>query len=128
LGSLIVSHLQLLTMARSDIAEQERVPFFVHVDELANFTTDSFASLLSEARKYGTRFAVAAQYTSQASDHLLDALLGDAGVRPQLNQRSEVSPRATLSRNSAHSRALRENSLGNFMTAASIDHCSIPSV
>jgi hypothetical protein len=80
LGSLIVSHLQLLTMARSEIAEQERVPFFVHVDELANFTTDSFAGLLSEARKYGTHFAVAAQYTSQASDRLLDALLGNVGT------------------------------------------------
>lgn len=76
LGSLVVSHLQLLTMARSDIPEQERIPFFVHVDELANFTTDSFAGLLSEARKYRTYFAVAAQYTSQASARLLDALLG----------------------------------------------------
>ncbi len=53
LGSLIVSHLQLVAMSRSIIAEEDRVPFFVHVDEFQSFGTDAFASLMSEARKYG---------------------------------------------------------------------------
>jgi len=50
LGSLLVSHLQLVAMARSELAPEQRVPFFVLIDEFSNFSTDAFASLLSEAR------------------------------------------------------------------------------
>lgn len=52
LGSLLVSHLQFVAMARSELAPEERVPFFVLIDEFSNFSTDSFAALLSEARKF----------------------------------------------------------------------------
>src|SRR5438874_9273864 len=47
LGSLLISHLQLIAMARSELAPEKRAPFFVHVDEFQNFSTDAFASLLS---------------------------------------------------------------------------------
>jgi hypothetical protein len=62
LGSLLVSHLQLVAMARSELAPEKRTPFFVHVDEFQNFSTDSFASLLSEARKFA---CLANQYLEQ---------------------------------------------------------------
>jgi hypothetical protein len=80
LGSLIISHLQLVSMARSELAPESRVPFFVHADEFTNFATDAFASLLSEARKFGTHFCLAAQYLEQTSPLVRAAVLGNAGT------------------------------------------------
>ena len=80
LGSLLLSHLQLVAMARSDQAPENRTPFFVHVDELASFSTDAFASLLSEARKFATHFTLAAQYTDALSENVRAALLGNVGT------------------------------------------------
>src|SRR5439155_18599639 len=56
LGSLLVSHLQLVAMERGSLPPHQRVPFFVHVDEFQTFSSDAFASLLSEARKFATHF------------------------------------------------------------------------
>ncbi len=53
LGSLLVSHLQLVVMERGALAPHERVPFFVHVDEFQTFSSESFVTLLSEARQFG---------------------------------------------------------------------------
>jgi type IV secretory pathway TraG/TraD family ATPase VirD4 len=85
LGSLLLSHLQLVAMARSDQAEADRRPFFVHVDEFQSFSTEAFASLLSEARKFATHFCLANQYTEQLSDGIRAAVLGNAGtpLRPK---------------------------------------------
>jgi tRNA isopentenyl-2-thiomethyl-A-37 hydroxylase MiaE len=80
LGSLLLSHLQLITMARSDQAPEKRAPFFVHVDEFQNFSTDAFASLLSEARKFKTHFCIANQYLDQVSPSIRAAVLGNAGT------------------------------------------------
>jgi len=80
LGSLLLSHLQLVAMARSDQAEDDRRPFFVHVDEFQSFSTEAFASLLSEARKFATHFCLANQYTEQLSDGIRAAVLGNAGT------------------------------------------------
>jgi Type IV secretion-system coupling protein DNA-binding domain len=80
LGSLLLSHLKLVTMARSDQAPDERVPFFVHVDEFQSFSTDAFASLLSEARKFATHFSLANQYTEQLSNAVRSAVFGNAGT------------------------------------------------
>jgi hypothetical protein len=54
--------------------------FFVHVDEFQSFSTDAFASLLSEARKFATHFSLANQYTEQLSDSVRAAVLGNAGT------------------------------------------------
>ena len=80
LGSLLLSHLQLITMARSDQPPEKRAPFFVHVDEFQNFSTDAFASLLSEARKFKTHFCLANQYLDQVSPSIRAAVLGNAGT------------------------------------------------
>ena len=52
LGAILVSEFQLAAMSRARIREEERVDFFLYVDEFQNFTSDSFASILSESRKY----------------------------------------------------------------------------
>jgi hypothetical protein len=80
LGSLLISHLQLVTMARSELAPEKRAPFFVHVDEFPNFATDAFASMLSESRKFGTHFCLAAQYLDQTAHQVRAAVLGNAGT------------------------------------------------
>jgi energy-coupling factor transporter ATP-binding protein EcfA2 len=79
LGSLLVSHLQLVAMERGSLPPHERVPFFVHVDEFQTFSSDAFASLLSEARKFATHFSLANQYTDQLPHAIRSAVLGNAG-------------------------------------------------
>src|SRR5580692_7187468 len=79
LGSLLVSHLQLIAMERGARPAHERVPFFVHVDEFQTFSSDAFASLLSEARKFATHFALSNQYTDQLPHAVRSAVIGNAG-------------------------------------------------
>ena len=79
IGSLLVSHLQLAAMERSALPAAARVPFFAHIDEFQSFSTDSFASLLSEARKFGAHFCLANQYTSQLTPAVRAAVFGNAG-------------------------------------------------
>ena len=80
LGSLLVSHMQLVAMERGALPPRERVPFFVHVDEFQTFSSESFASLLSEARKFATHFCLANQYTDQLSHPVRSAVIGNAGT------------------------------------------------
>ena len=79
LGSLLVSHIQLTAMARGSLAPEERVPHFIHVDEFQSFTTDAFASIFSEARKFAAHFCLANQYTRQIPDSVRAAVLENAG-------------------------------------------------
>lgn len=80
LGSLLVSHLQLVAMGRSELAPEKRVPFFSHIDEFQSFGTDAFASLLSEARKFAAHFCLANQYIDQLAPSVRAAVLGNAGA------------------------------------------------
>ena len=80
LGSLLVSHMQLVAMERGALPPEQRVPFFVHVDEFQTFSSEAFASLLSEARKFATHFCLANQYTDQLSSAVRAAVLGNAGT------------------------------------------------
>lgn len=81
LGSLLVTKIQLAAMSRSDIPNiEDRRPFYLYVDEFQNFATDSFATILSEARKYGLNLTVANQYISQMSETVRDAVFGNVGT------------------------------------------------
>ena len=80
LGALLISHLQLVAMARSAQAPENRVPFFAHIDEFQSFGTDAFASLLSEARKFAAHFCLANQYIDQLDPSVRAAVLGNAGA------------------------------------------------
>ena len=91
LGMIIVSKIQMAAMARTSIPENERQDFFLYVDEFQNFVTESFASILSEARKYRLGLIIAHQYISQITkmqtggkgsqeDHTIkDAVFGNVG-------------------------------------------------
>lgn len=65
LGMVMVSKLQMSAMSRVDTPEDERRDFYMYVDEFQNFVTESFASILSEARKYRLCLIIAHQYISQ---------------------------------------------------------------
>jgi len=79
LGALLVTKIQLAAMSRADIDASQRTPFYLYVDEFQNFATDSFATILSEARKYGLNLTVANQYTAQMSQEVKDAVFGNVG-------------------------------------------------
>jgi hypothetical protein len=69
----------MAAMSRADIAGDQRTPFYLYVDEFQNFATDSFATILSEARKYGLNLTVANQYTAQMLPEVKDAVFGNVG-------------------------------------------------
>jgi hypothetical protein len=79
LGALLVTKIQMAAMSRADVDLAQRVPFYLYVDEFQNFATDSFATILSEARKYALNLTVANQYIAQMMDTVRDAVFGNVG-------------------------------------------------
>jgi hypothetical protein len=79
LGALLVTKIQLGAMSRADIPADQREPFYLYVDEFQNFATDSFATILSEARKYALNLTVANQYIAQMTHEVRDAVFGNVG-------------------------------------------------
>ena len=67
-------------MERGALAPEDRIPFFAHIDEFQTFSSDAFASLLSEARKFALHFALANQFTAQLSQAVRAAVIGNAGT------------------------------------------------
>ena len=93
LGAFLVTKVQLAAMSRSDIPRvQDRRPFYLYVDEFQNFATDSFAVILSEARKYGLNLTVANQYVAQMTDSVRDAVFGNVGTTITFRVSAEDAP------------------------------------
>lgn len=93
LGSFLVTKIQLAAMSRSNIANiEDRRPFYLYVDEFQNFATDSFATILSEARKYGLNLTVANQYISQMSDTVRNAVFGNVGTMVSFRVSADDAP------------------------------------
>lgn len=84
LGAMIITKVQLAAMERVRIPEEDRNDFYLYVDEFQNFATDSFASILSEARKYRLNLILAHQYVGQlvtdVSTKVRDAVFGNVGT------------------------------------------------
>jgi CxxC-x17-CxxC domain-containing protein len=84
LGAMLITKLQLAAMSRADVAEEERNDFYLYVDEFQNFATDSFATILSEARKYRLNLIITHQYTAQlindGNTKIRDAIFGNVGT------------------------------------------------
>lgn len=80
LGMIFVMKFQAAAMSRANIAEEDRKDFSLYVDEFQNFSTDSFATILSEARKYRLNLIVANQFTTQLTDEIRDAVFGNIGT------------------------------------------------
>ena len=80
LGMIFVMKFQAAAMSRANIDEKDRVDFSLYVDEFQNFSTDSFATILSEARKFHLNLVVANQFTTQLTEEIRDAVFGNIGT------------------------------------------------
>jgi CxxC-x17-CxxC domain-containing protein len=81
LGGMLITKIQLAAMERVDTPEKERQDFYLYVDEFQNFATQSFANILSEARKYRLNLIVAHQYIEQLDEeYVRPAIFGNVGT------------------------------------------------
>lgn len=80
LGSMMVTKIYMAAMSRVDIPEKERPDFYLYVDEFQNFANDSFADILSEARKYHLNLIIAHQYIEQLPENVQAAVFGNVGT------------------------------------------------
>lgn len=84
LGGMLITKIQLGAMGRVEIPEAERRDFYLYVDEFQNFATESFANILSEARKYKLNLILAHQYINQltfdGNTTVKDAVFGNVGT------------------------------------------------
>jgi len=80
LGSLLVTSFELAALSRADTPEDKRGDFHLYIDEFHNFETDSFATILSEARKYRLHLTLSHQYMDQLRPTVRDAVFGNVGA------------------------------------------------
>jgi len=80
LGSLLVNAVQQAAMRRAKAPENERVDFVCYLDEFTNFTTESFANILSELRKYHVAFVLSGQFLAQQRPSVRAAIVGNLGA------------------------------------------------
>lgn len=80
LGMIFVMKFQVAAMSRADMAEEQRKDFCLFVDEFQNFATESFESILSEARKYRLNLVLGNQFMTQLTDKIREAIIGNVGT------------------------------------------------
>ncbi len=79
IGAMFITKLYQAAMSRADTPEEERTDFYLYVDEFQNFATDTFAEILSEARKYRLNLTLAHQYMGQLNDVVRKTVFGNVG-------------------------------------------------
>jgi len=79
LGMLVVGKILKAALSRADQPESDRRDFYLYIDEFQNYTTDSIAVILSEARKYRLNLIVAHQFIAQLKDNIREAVFGNVG-------------------------------------------------
>ncbi|MEX2361849.1 MAG: type IV secretory system conjugative DNA transfer family protein, partial [Patescibacteria group bacterium] len=80
LGMIFVMKFEVAAMSRADVPEDYRRDFSLYVDEFQNFATDSFATILSEARKYRLNLVMINQYINQMPETVANAVFGNVGT------------------------------------------------
>lgn len=80
IGMIFVMKFQVAAMARADMPEKDRLDFCLFVDEFQNFATDSFESILSEARKYRLNLVLGNQFMTQLTEKIREAIIGNVGT------------------------------------------------
>lgn len=93
LGSLMITKFQVEAMRRADMEESKRKDFYLYVDEFQNFANDSFATILSEARKYKLNLTIANQYISQMTDVIKWAVFWNIGSMVSFQVWPEDAPK-----------------------------------
>jgi len=80
LGSILTTQFQLAALSRGNMPEEDRRDFYIFIDEFQNFTTDSFAGILAEARKYRLCLTLSHQFSEQVQPEIRQAVFGNAGT------------------------------------------------
>jgi len=79
LGMILVGKILMAALSRVDVPEEKRTDFYLYIDEFQNFTTDSIAVILSEARKYRLDLTIGHQFIAQLAEKIRDAVFGNVG-------------------------------------------------
>jgi hypothetical protein len=126
LGMIFVMKFQAAAMGRADIPESEREDFSLYVDEFQNFATDSFESILSEARKYRLSLILANQFMTQLTDKIREAIIGNIGT--VISGRIGITDAEILEKKFAPTFDAEDlTKLPNFKTIASVMINNVPS-
>jgi len=83
IGSMLITKIYLAAMSRANVSDAEMTklpPFYLYVDEFQSFANESFADILSEARKYKLSLTIAHQYIEQMPEEVRDAVFGNVGT------------------------------------------------
>lgn len=89
IGLVLVGKLQMAALSRVDIVGSDFPPFYLYIDEFQNITTDSIASIFSEARKYKLSLTVAHQYIAQLEENIKNSVFGNVGNKIAFRVSSE---------------------------------------
>jgi len=126
LGMIFVMKFQAAAMGRANIPEAEREDFALYVDEFQNFATDSFESILSEARKYRLNLVLANQFMTQLTDKIREAIIGNIGT--VISGRIGITDAEILQKKFAPTFDAEDlTKLPNFQTVASVMINGVPS-
>lgn len=126
LGMIFVMKFQAAAMGRADIPENEREDFSLYVDEFQNFATESFATILSEARKYRLSLILANQFMTQLTDQIRESIIGNIGT--VISGRIGITDAEILVKKFAPTFDAEDlTKLPNFQTIASVMINNVPS-
>ena len=126
LGMIFIMKFQTAAMGRADVPEDEREDFALYVDEFQNFATDSFATILSEARKYRLNLILANQFMTQLTDNIRESILGNIGT--VISGRLGITDAEILQKKFAPTFDAEDlTKLPNFQTIASVMINGVPS-
>lgn len=126
LGMIFVMKFQAAAMGRASIPEDEREDFALYVDEFQNFATDSFQTILSEARKYRLNLVLANQFMTQLTDSIREAIIGNIGT--VISGRIGITDAEILQKKFAPTFDAEDlTKLPNFQTIASVMINGVPS-
>lgn len=79
IGLILVGKILMAALSRADSLGANLPPFYLYIDEFQNITTDSIATILSEARKYKLSLSLAHQFIGQLDDSIKNAVFGNVG-------------------------------------------------
>ncbi len=126
LGMIFVMKFNAAAMSRADVPEEQRQDFTLYVDEFQNFATDSFATILSEARKYRLSLVLANQFMTQLTEQIREAILGNIGT--VISGRIGVTDAEILQKKYSPTFDAEDlTRLPNFQTIASVMINNVPS-
>lgn len=126
LGMIFIMKFQAAAMGRASIPEDQRQDFALYVDEFQNFATDSFESILSEARKYRLNLVLANQFLTQLTDKIREAIIGNIGT--VISGRIGITDAEILVKKFAPTFDAEDlTKLPNFQTIASVMINNVPS-